>query len=71
MASTPRSEPTLTGSDPLDPKAGWEAALAELYHQAMHLETRGRVRAAVTLYDAVRIAHAGGLPCEHCRPRRA
>ncbi len=45
-------------------QAGWEAALRELQHQAGHLEARGAVRAAVTLYDAIRIARAGGLRCE-------
>ena len=48
-------------------QAGWEAALRELQHQAAHLESRGAVRAAVTLYDAIRIARAGGLSCEHQR----
>jgi hypothetical protein len=45
-------------------KAGWEAALRELQHQAEHLESRGALRAAVTLYDAIRIARTGGLRCE-------
>jgi hypothetical protein len=49
-------------------RAGWEAALNELQHQAFHLEARGAVRGAITLYDAVRIARAGGLTCEHPRP---
>jgi hypothetical protein len=45
---------------------GFDAALRELRHQAVHLEARGALRAAVTLYDAIRIARAGGLPCtEH------
>jgi hypothetical protein len=44
---------------------GWEAALREIQHQAIHLESRGALRAAVTLYDAIRIARAGGLNCEH------
>ncbi|MBV8719993.1 MAG: hypothetical protein JO020_27210 [Chloroflexi bacterium] len=43
---------------------GFEAALRELRHQALHLEERGATRAAVTLYDAIRIARAGGLQCE-------
>ncbi len=43
---------------------GFEAALRELRHQALHLEARGAHRAAVTLYDAIRIARAGGLVCE-------
>jgi hypothetical protein len=45
-------------------RQGWEAALRELRHQAVHLEARGAVRSAVTLYDAIRIARAGGLACE-------
>ena len=43
---------------------GWDAALRELQHQAQHLEARGAIRAAVTLYDAIRIARTGGLRCE-------
>lgn len=50
-----------------DIRAGWDAALHELQHQAAHLEARGAVRAAATLYDAIRIARAGGLLCEHRR----
>jgi hypothetical protein len=47
-------------------QAGWEAALREIQHQATHLESRGALRAAVTLYDAIRITRAGGLNCgEH------
>jgi hypothetical protein len=46
-------------------RSGWDAALAELAHQAHHLEQRGAVRTAVTLYDAIRIARLGGLTCEH------
>jgi hypothetical protein len=46
-------------------RAGWEAALFELRHQAAHLEARGADGAALTLYDAVRIADNGGLHCEH------
>src|SRR5579864_4901750 len=49
---------------------GFEAALLELRHQALHLEARGAHRAAVTLYDAIRIARLGGLRCqEHAPPR--
>ena len=49
-------------------QAGWEAALREIQHQATHLEARGALRAAVTLYDAIRITRAGGLNCEeHAR----
>jgi hypothetical protein len=57
------------GQDPrLEP--GFEAALRELRHQAIHLEARGAHRAAVTLYDAIRIARAGGLVCqEHSTSR--
>lgn len=45
---------------------GWNAALTELEHQAAHLEARGAYRAAVTLFDAIRIARLGGLQCaEH------
>jgi triphosphoribosyl-dephospho-CoA synthetase len=47
---------------------GWEAALNELQHQAGHLEARGAHRAAVTLYDAIRIARLGGLRCEEHQP---
>ncbi|HLZ22944.1 MAG TPA: hypothetical protein VKQ30_12550 [Ktedonobacterales bacterium] len=43
---------------------GYEAALRELRHLAVHLEARGCNRVAVTLYDAIRIARAGGLRCE-------
>jgi hypothetical protein len=46
-------------------QAGWEAALREIQHQATHLEARGAIRGAVTLYDAIRVARAGGLNCEH------
>jgi hypothetical protein len=54
----------------LDPhrKQGWEAALREMQHQAAHLEARGAHRAAVTLYDAIRIARLGGLACEEHKP---
>jgi hypothetical protein len=60
------------GSGNGDPGAptqpGYEAALDELRHQALHLEARGAFRAAVTLYDAIRIARAGGLVClEHAQ----
>jgi hypothetical protein len=49
---------------------GFEAALRELRHQAVHLEARGAHRAAVTLYDAIRIARLGGLHCqEHAATR--
>jgi hypothetical protein len=45
-------------------QAGWDAALQEFKHQASHLEARGAVRAAVTLYDAIRVAREGGLTCQ-------
>jgi hypothetical protein len=56
------------GGSNVDPlvQQGFEAALRELQHQALHLEQRGANRAAVTLYDAIRITRAGGLACtEH------
>ena len=54
-----------SGNGPDSPSLpGFEAALRELRHQALHLEERGAHRAAVTLYDAIRIARAGGLRCE-------
>ena len=43
---------------------GWELALREFQHQAAHLEARGAIRGAITLYDAIRIARLGGLQCE-------
>jgi hypothetical protein len=45
-------------------QAGWDAALLELEHQAEHLEARGAFRAAVTLFDAIRIARTGGIKCD-------
>jgi len=57
----------MTNNDPItDPsvRKGFESALRELQHQAIHLEERGANRAAVTLYDAIRIARLGGLHCE-------
>lgn len=45
-------------------KQGWEAALSELRHQAAQLEARGAIRSAVTLYDAIRLVEASGLPLE-------
>lgn len=68
MSSRQRVGPVGPDADAIDPKAGWDAALAELRHQAQHLEARGALRAAVTLYDAIRIARAGGLACEHRSP---
>jgi hypothetical protein len=69
MSSSGPVEPKPTPPDlhNVELRAGWEAALSELQHQAMHLEQRGAYRAAATLYDAIRIARAGGLPCEHRR----
>ncbi len=60
------------GTSGADPRVqqGFEAALRELQHQAQHLEQRGANRAAVTLYDAIRITRAGGLACaEHTTSR--
>ena len=48
-------------------KAGWEAALKEMEHQAEHFEQRGARGAADILREAVRVARAGGLNCEHRR----
>ena len=63
MSSTERVGSPTTEQDP-HTRAGWDAALREIQHQAAHLEARGAHRAAVTLYDAIRIARAGGLNCE-------
>lgn len=74
-----RRETTMSSSEPLNSDAvnedpskreGWNAALRELQHQAAHLEARGAHRAAVTLYDAIRIARAGGLDCGEHRPAK-
>jgi hypothetical protein len=51
----------------VEQRAGWEAALRELEHQAVHLEIDGHPDAAETLFTAVEIARAGGLRCEHRR----
>ena len=48
-------------------KAGWEAALKEIEHQAWHHEQLGARGAAEILREAVRVARAGGLGCEHRR----
>jgi hypothetical protein len=64
MSSTERVGSTAAEQDPRL-QAGWEAAMQEFHHQAQHLEARGAHRAAVTMYDAIRIARAGGLQCEH------
>jgi hypothetical protein len=48
---------------------GWEAALRELRQQAADLEARGAHRAAVTLYDAIRIVRAHGLGPQESTPR--
>jgi hypothetical protein len=63
--SSPENAHLAASQDNTFVQAGWEAALRELQHQATHLEARGALRAAVTLYDAIRIARAGGLNCEH------
>jgi hypothetical protein len=67
MSSTERVGSPATERDPTL-QAGWEAALQEFQHQAAHLEARGAHRAAVTLYDAIRITRAGGLRCQEHRP---
>ena len=51
----------------VEQKAGWEAALQEIEHQAWHHEQRGARGAAEILREAVRVARAGGLNCEHRR----
>lgn len=56
--STPMEHPSPAAEDYL--KQGWEAALRELGHQAANLEARGALRAAVTLYDAIRIVRLHG-----------
>ena len=43
-------------------KQGWNAALSELRRQAAQLEARGAIRAAVTLYDAIRLVEVSGVP---------
>jgi hypothetical protein len=63
MAFTKRAVSAATQRDP-QLQAGWEAALQEFEHLAVHLEARGAHRGAVTLYDAIRIARLGGLKCE-------
>ncbi len=67
MSTSRQLDSSGNGQDPtLQP--GYDAALRELRHMAMHLEARGASRAAVTLYDAIRIARAGGLQCkEHAK----
>jgi hypothetical protein len=63
MTSDKRVDSPTTEQNP-HVQAGWEAALREIQHQAVHLEARGALRGAVTLYDAIRIARAGGLTCQ-------
>lgn len=59
------SSPKRAGSAASDyVKQGWEAALTELRNLAAQLEARGAIRSAVTLYDAIRILEAEGLPRE-------
>lgn len=53
----------------VEQRAGWEAALRELEHQAVHLEADGKHDAAEVLFTAIEIVRAGGLLCnEHRRP---
>ena len=59
------SSPQQVGSAASDyVKQGWDAALSEMRHLAAQLEARGALRSAVTLYDAIRIVEAGGLPAQ-------
>jgi hypothetical protein len=50
-------------------KVGWDAALDEIEHQAIHWDTPDHGQTgyliAEALRTAVRIARAGGLHCEH------
>ena len=54
---------------PVSEKAGWEAALEEIEHQAMHWDSPDHGQTghliAEALRAAVHIARAGGLHCEH------
>ena len=57
------SSPEQVGSSATNyVKQGWDAALSELRQQAAQLEARGAIRSAVTLYDAIRMVEAGGVP---------
>ena len=60
--STPMDHSSATAEDY---KEGWEAALRELRQQAAELEARGALRAAVTLYDAIRIVRTQRLREHH------
>ena len=57
---------------PASERAGWEAALEEIEHQAMHWDTPAHGQMGHLIAEALRtaanIARAGGLHCEH-RPR--
>ena len=57
MSSSPKP-PCQPAQDYIN--EGWEAALRELRQQAADLEERGAQRAAVTLYDAIRLIRARG-----------
>jgi hypothetical protein len=70
MANLGSISPGGNGDRAAHVQEGFEAALRELRHQAVHLEARGAHRAAVTLYDAIRIARAGGLACREHAPSR-
>jgi hypothetical protein len=61
-------QPTGPSGPNVERSGGWLAALLELEHQAVHLETAGQPDAAEVLFTAIEIARAGGLRCEHRRP---
>jgi hypothetical protein len=52
--------------------AGWEAALLEIEHQAVHWDTPDHGETGHLIASALRaaaeIARGGGLQCEHRRP---
>ncbi len=73
----PRTRPLEDASQagqaaPAGERAGWEAALEEIEHQAMHWDTPDHGQTGHLIAEALRaavyIARAGGLNCEH-RPR--
>jgi len=57
--SSSSNPPCLPAQDYIS--EGWEAALRQLQLQAERLEARGAHRAAVTLYDAIRLVRAGRI----------
>jgi len=54
---------------PASERAGWEAALEEIEHQAMHWDSPDHGQTGHLIGEALRaavhIARAGGLHCEH------